>query len=191
MPVPSEHSDRFDAALFAGIIPVKTRHLSGVASIAALPVLVAMAISVPVAEARAEPHRTSPSPARPSLPHAAAAGRERSSILPPRNSADPSHATVVRALRRALVGIATLDGVPITDVQLRFRCTTAFVTAKGATVIDWSKVGNFAGRIDGKQGILPIRDGRTTHLFAMPEGDGFRGVDGSMGLLADDCGEPM
>ena len=107
------------------------------------------------------------------------------------DSSDASHATIVSALRRALVGTATLDGAPITDVQLRSRCTTAFVTAKGATVIDWRKVGNFAGRIDGKQAILPISDGSADHVFAMPQGDGFRGVDGSMGLLADECGGPM
>ncbi|MEG3088572.1 hypothetical protein [Sphingomonas sp. PB4P5] len=107
------------------------------------------------------------------------------------DSSDASHATIVGALRRALVGTATLDGTPITDVQLRSQCTTAFVTAKGATVIDWSKVGNFAGRIDGKQAILPISDGNANHVFAMPEGDGFRGVDGSMGLLANECGGPM
>jgi hypothetical protein len=105
-------------------------------------------------------------------------------------SSDSSHATVVGALRTALVGTATLDGAPITDVTLRSRCTTAFVTAKGTTTIDWSKVGNFAGRIDGKQGILPISDG-AEHLFAMPRGDAFRGVDGSMGLLADECGGPL
>ncbi|WP_260598941.1 hypothetical protein [Sphingomonas endolithica] len=106
-------------------------------------------------------------------------------------SSDRSHATVVGALRTALVGAATLDGAPITDVTLRSRCTTAFVTAKGTTAIDWSKVGNFAGRIDGKQAVLPISDGGAEHLFAMPEGDAFRGVDGSMGLLADECGGPM
>jgi hypothetical protein len=106
-------------------------------------------------------------------------------------SSDRSHATVVGALRTALVGEATLDGAPITDVTLRSRCTTAFVTAKGTTAINWSKVGNFAGRVDGKQAILPISDGGAEHLFAMPEGDAFRGVDGSMGLLADECGGPM
>jgi hypothetical protein len=107
------------------------------------------------------------------------------------DSSDRSHATVVGALRTALVGAATLDGAPITDVTLRSRCTTAVVTAKGTTAIDWSKVGNFAGRIDGKQAVLPISDGGAEHLFAMPEGDAFRGVDGSMGLLADECGGPM
>jgi hypothetical protein len=122
---------------------------------------------------------------------ARAAGGAEASASPAHNGSDASHTTIVGALRRALVGTATLDGAPITVVQRRSRCTTAFTTAKGTIVIDWHKVGNFAGRIDGKLGVLPISDGGADHIFVMPDGDGFRGVDGSMGLLAAECGSPM
>lgn len=103
-------------------------------------------------------------------------------------SDDSSHATLVGALRDTLVGVAILDGEPITDVQYRSDCTTTFVTPSRTTLIDWSKVGNFAGRIEGKQAILPLSDGGGEHRFVMPDTDRFRSVDGGMGLLADECG---
>ena len=50
-------------------------------------------------------------------------------------------------------------------------------------VIDWAQAGNFAGRTSGGTATLPIEG----HEFTMPETPTFARVDGSFGLLADNC----
>ena len=96
-------------------------------------------------------------------------------------------ANVVASLKRELVGIGQVDGKPITDVQLRSKCQTAFVTGEATTIVDWTNIGNFAGRSQDGVATIPIDDGKAHHSFTMPDGATFRRVDGSLGLLADEC----
>lgn len=100
---------------------------------------------------------------------------------------DAINANVVTALKREMAGVVRLDARLISDVQFRSRCVTVFVTDAGSTAIDWTRVGNFAGRIVNGVATIPIEHGAGRHIFSMPDGDGFRRVDGSLGLLADNC----
>lgn len=94
---------------------------------------------------------------------------------------------VVASLKRELVGVGRLDGQPITDVQLRSKCQTVFATGRATTIIDWTMVGNFAAREQGGIVTIPIDDKQGRHSFTMPDGVASRRVDGSLGLLADEC----
>ncbi len=102
---------------------------------------------------------------------------------------DQTNTTEVASLRRELIGgAATLDGHPITDVKLVTRCQTVFTTKSNATVtVHWNKVGNFAATVDRGSATIPIDDGAGVHNFVLPEGDGFRRVNGTVGHLADAC----
>jgi hypothetical protein len=102
---------------------------------------------------------------------------------------DQTNATGVASLRRELIGAAaTLDGQPITNVKALSRCHTVFTTKSNATVtVHWNKVGNFAATVDHGSATIPIDDGAGVHNFVLPEGDGFRRVNGTMGHLADAC----
>lgn len=102
---------------------------------------------------------------------------------------DPTNATGVASLRRELIGAAaTLDGQPITNVKAVSRCQTVFTTKSNAVVIvRWNKVGNFAATVEHGSATIPIDDGAGVHNFVLPEGDGFRRVNGTMGHLADGC----
>lgn len=97
------------------------------------------------------------------------------------------HATINGALKHELVGTGSVDGHGITDVRMLALCRTAFVSGDGLVEIDWTKVGNFAGRVEGGVASLPIADDHGSHVFTLPDGPSFRRIDGSMGLLADDC----
>ena len=102
---------------------------------------------------------------------------------------DQTNATGVASLRRELIGAAaTLDGQPITNVKAVSRCQTVFTTKSNAVVIvRWNKVGNFAATVEHGSATIPIDDGAGVHNFVLPEGDGFRRVNGTMGHLADAC----
>ena len=94
---------------------------------------------------------------------------------------------VIASIKSELVGVGKLDGQAITDVTERDKCATAFATAGGPVVVHWAKVGNIAGRVDHGTASIPIDDGTGTHTFTMPETPTFRRVNGSFGLLADNC----
>ncbi|SFO46539.1 hypothetical protein SAMN05428984_4422 [Sphingomonas sp. OK281] len=102
---------------------------------------------------------------------------------------DQTNATGVASLRRELIAAAaTLDGQPITDVKAVARCQTVFTTKSNAAVtVRWNKVGNFAATVERGSAMIPIDDGAGVHNFVLPEGDGFRRVNGTMGHLADAC----
>lgn len=102
---------------------------------------------------------------------------------------DQTNATGVASLRRELIGAAaTLDGHPITDVKSVSRCQMVFITKSNAVVtVRWNKVGNFAATVDHGSATITIDDGAGVHNFVLPEGDGFRRVNGTMGHLADAC----
>jgi hypothetical protein len=107
---------------------------------------------------------------------------------------DRTNRTVAGLLKDILVRAGTIDGKPINDFQLRGRCQTAFVTAETTIVIDWSNVGNYAGRYAGGQESFAIDDGNGIHTIAVPAGEhpeplgnaGAR-VDSGMGGIADSC----
>jgi hypothetical protein len=107
---------------------------------------------------------------------------------------DRSNLTSAEVLKDIFVHAGTIDGKPIKDFQLRSRCQTAFVTADSTIVIDWSHVGNYAGRSDGSRESFAIDDGKGSHTIAVPAGEhpeplgnaGAR-VDGGMGVIADSC----
>ncbi|WP_314372282.1 hypothetical protein [Sphingomonas paucimobilis] len=97
------------------------------------------------------------------------------------------HATIHQSLKSELAGTGQIDGAMISDVQMVDRCHTRFVTPMTSITVNWSKVGNFAARTEQGKVSIPITDDRATHIMTMPNGDDSRRVDGSMGLLADDC----
>jgi PBP1b-binding outer membrane lipoprotein LpoB len=98
------------------------------------------------------------------------------------------HAVINASLKRELVGTAQVDGEAITDVQMVDRCRTRFNTADAAIYINWARIGNFAAREANGVVSLPITDDHGTHIFTVREDAVSRRIDGSMGLLADDCG---
>jgi hypothetical protein len=107
---------------------------------------------------------------------------------------DSSNQTSAAILKEIFVLAGTIDGKPIKDFQLRSRCQSDFVTADSTIVIDWSHVGNYAGRlVDGRESFA-IDDGKGVHTIAVPAGQqpeplgnaGAR-VDGGMGVIADSC----
>ena len=107
---------------------------------------------------------------------------------------DATNQTGARALQRVLVAAGTFDGQPITDVKLSDRCDMAFTTAAGTTVIDFRKVGNFAGRDEGKRWAVDIDDGKGSHTISVPGGtqpdpvgDASWRVDSGFGVIADSC----
>lgn len=104
---------------------------------------------------------------------------------------DPSpgadHATIHQSLKSELAGTGQMDGAMISDVQLVDRCHTRFMTSMTSITVNWSKVGNFAARAERGSVSIPITDDQATHILTMPDGDDSRRVDGSLGLLADDC----
>ena len=95
--------------------------------------------------------------------------------------------TIHQSLKSELAGTGQIDGAMISDVQMVDRCHTRFVTPMTSITVNWSKVGNFAARTEQGKVSIPITDDRATHIMTMPDGDDSRRVDGSMGLLADDC----
>jgi hypothetical protein len=100
---------------------------------------------------------------------------------------DSSHATVTASLRQDLVGVGSIDGQLITDVKSPSRCETLFASKSASAVIHWAKVGNFAPRMLAATVSISIDDGGGPHQITMPASSQFRRVDGSLGLLADDC----
>ncbi|MFV0623278.1 hypothetical protein ACBY01_04595 [Sphingomonas sp. ac-8] len=106
---------------------------------------------------------------------------------------DRSNATGITLLREILVAGGSIDGEQIRDVTLADRCRTTFATDEGATTIDWSHVGNFAGRTTAGTRSIALDDGSGNHVVAVPEGNdpekGNAGeqLESGFGLLADTC----
>lgn len=107
---------------------------------------------------------------------------------------DRTNRTGAAVLRTILLKAGQFDGQPITDFQLVDRCHTAFTAAGRTTTIDWSKVGNFAGRDEAGRTTLNIDDGAGSHAISVPSGtlpeplgDAAARVDGGLGLIADTC----
>jgi hypothetical protein len=104
---------------------------------------------------------------------------------------DRSNRTSAAVLKDIFDRAGTIDGKPIQDFQLRSRCQTAFITADSIIVIDWSHVGNYAGRYADGQELFAIDDGKGSHTIAVPAGehpeplgnDGAR-VDSGMSVIA-------
>ena len=139
-------------------------------------------------------------PARPEGRREAAAITASSSTAlaapdkPVQAPASDSHSTIIAEMKRVLVGAATMDGAPITDVRVRSTCRTTFVNAGGATEIDWAKVGNVAPRVAAGHEINVLPSDTGNHELSIPTSasgptrDDADDIRGAVGLLAADCG---
>ena len=107
---------------------------------------------------------------------------------------DRTNQTGAAVLRTIFLKAGQIDGQRITDFQLIGRCQTAFTAAGKKTTIDWSKVGNFAGRDEAGRTVLDIDDGAGSHAISVPSGDqpeplgnAAGRVDGGLSVIADSC----
>ena len=114
---------------------------------------------------------------------------------PPASSATAVDQNFARQLATLLVGHVTLDGAAVTEVWAIDKCHTTFVTAKGDTIIDWTKVGNLAPRDENGREInrLPSATGwhdMSVPLGELPEpaGNVANRSSGAFGQLATECG---
>jgi hypothetical protein len=108
---------------------------------------------------------------------------------------DRTNRTGAAVLRPILLQVGQIDGQRITDFLLVDRCHTAFTAAGKTVTIDWSKVGNFAGRDEAGRTILDIDDGTGSHAISVPTGnhpeplgDAAARVDSALSLIAGSCG---
>lgn len=95
--------------------------------------------------------------------------------------------TATAAMARAAAGKMKLDGIPVTRVLYVDHCHTAFATAAGRTVLDWSKVGNFAPRTAAGLEVTDLAQPGGTHRMTMPSGHDSDDVQSTIGLMASDC----
>ena len=102
--------------------------------------------------------------------------------------------SLAKQMALSLVGHATLDGHDVTGVRAIDKCHTAFVTATGETVIDWTKADNSAAHdADGRENTeLPGSDGK--HVMSVvlgdlpePAGNAANRTSGAFGGLAIEC----
>ncbi|MGY4398470.1 hypothetical protein ACVWZA_003678 [Sphingomonas sp. UYAg733] len=108
---------------------------------------------------------------------------------------DRTNRTGAAVLHDIFVAAGQIDGKRITDFKLSGRCKTVFTTTDNTTTIDWSKVGNFAGRDDAGRTVLDIDDGAGSHAISVPSGtqaeplgNAAARVDGGLSVIADSCG---
>lgn len=97
---------------------------------------------------------------------------------------------MIAQMKSALVGHARFDDALITGFRSRGACRAEFVTARGATVINWREVGNVAGRLGGGVEQTALVTAGVTHQLSVPN-DGAsdaEGVGGAVGQLAEECG---
>lgn len=74
---------------------------------------------------------------------------------------------MIDTMRGDIVGKATFDGQPITDVQEPSPCVTVLTTAAGRIPIDWAHVPNPGyRRIDGKTDVELQHDDTIGHLVS-------------------------
>lgn len=107
---------------------------------------------------------------------------------------DRTNRTGATVLREIFLKAGEIDGQRITDFQLVERCRTSFSTAAKTTIIDWSKVGNFAGHDAAGRTIIDVDDGAGSHAISVPSGDypeplgnAAARVDGGLSVIADSC----
>ena len=104
------------------------------------------------------------------------------------------HAAAMAAMARLFVGHVSLDGELLTDVRALSACQTGFVTAKGATTIDWSRLSNPAPRTTADSDVIPLvsPDGEHDLSTSLPAGSGkqARRMESVVTLLYLDCANP-
>ncbi len=104
------------------------------------------------------------------------------------------HATAIAAMARLFVGHVSFDGELLTDVQALSACQTGFVTAKGATTIDWSRLSNPAPRTTADSDLIPLvsPDGEHDLSTSPSAGSGkqARRMESVVTLLYLDCSNP-
>lgn len=112
----------------------------------------------------------------------------------PASSATAADQNFARQLATLLVGHATLDGAAVTGVRAVDKCHMAFVTAKGDTVVDWSKAGNLAPRDEGGREINRLPSATGWHELSVPLGEWPEPAgnianqsSGAFGQLATEC----
>ena len=101
------------------------------------------------------------------------------------------HAAAMAAMARLFVGHVSFDGELLTDVRALSACQTGFVTAKGATTIDWSRLSNTAARTTGDRDVIPLvsPDGEHDLSTSLSAGSGkqARRMESVVTLLYLDC----
>jgi hypothetical protein len=99
---------------------------------------------------------------------------------------DRTHRTGFEVLKTVFLASGEVDGAKVTGMTLPDRCRTVFVTAEGETAVDWTKVGNFAGRTQADRRSISIDDGSSAHDYSVAEASGAT-VESAFGVLADEC----
>lgn len=97
-----------------------------------------------------------------------------------------SHAVIGQSLKKDLVGKATLDGKPVTDVRQTAQCVTSFSTAARTIAVDWAHVGNSNDTNDGFEVVIPLQSGDTINDLRVPRSDA-DGIESSFMVLYGDC----
>lgn len=95
--------------------------------------------------------------------------------------------TATAAMARAAAGKMKLDGARVTRVLYVDHCHTAFVTSAGKTVLDWSKVGNFAPSMAAGLEVTDLAQPGGNHRLTMPLGHDSDDVQSTIGIMASDC----
>ncbi len=101
------------------------------------------------------------------------------------------HAAAMAAMARLFVQRVSFDGDVLTDVRALSACRTGFVTAKGATTVDWSHLSNPAPRTTADSDVIPLvsPDGEHDLSTSLSAGSGkqARRMESVVTLLYLDC----
>jgi hypothetical protein len=104
------------------------------------------------------------------------------------------HAAAMAAMARLFVGHVFFDGMLLTEVRALSACQTAYVTAKGATTIEWSGLSNTAPQTVGDNDVIPLVSPDGNHDLSLPlsagSGTQARRMESVVTLLYLDCNTP-
>ncbi len=104
------------------------------------------------------------------------------------------HAAAMAAMARLFVGHVSFDGELLTDVRALSSCQTSFVTTKGASTIDWSRLSNPAPRTTADSDVIPLvsPDGEHDLSTSLSAGSGKQAqrMESVVTLLYLDCTNP-
>ena len=101
------------------------------------------------------------------------------------------HAAAMAAMARLFVGHVSFDGELLTEVRPVSACRTSFVTEKGATTIDWSRLSDPAPRTMSGKDVIQLVTPEADHDLSTPLSAGSdrqgRRMDSVIGFLYLDC----
>ena len=105
-----------------------------------------------------------------------------------------AHAAAMAAMARVFVGHVSIDGELLTDVRALSACQTGFVTAKGGTTIDWSRLSKIAPRTEADSDVIQLVSPDGEHDLATPlsagSGKQARRMESVVTWLYLDCANP-